>query len=207
MAFQDTQLPDDIERGADGGLRFQTTVADGDSGHEQRNIDHAQARFQADISYGINNKAGYTRLINFHAAMRGRAHSFRFKWWADFEQARQVIGTTDTSTATFQIKKDYTTASFTYQHDITKPVSGTLSVWVNNVSISEGAGASQYQVDLTTGIITLGSTLVAQSGTDVETLCEFDFAMRFNNDLLKVSLQQVEAGTVPPIMIKEVKGE
>lgn len=205
MAFHDVRLPDDVERGAQGGPRFKTTVTTLSSGFERRNIDWEQARGEWDVGYGIDDKASFTRLIDFFYAREGRAHGFRFKDWTDFELARQVIGATDGSNATFQIFKRYTSGAFTYDRTIKKIVAGTESVWVNNVAITEGAGASQYQLDDDTGILTLGSTLAAQTGTDVEVLCEFDVPVRFDTDQLQISALTFDAGSIPQIPIIELR--
>ena len=82
-----------------------------------------------------------------------------------------------------------------------------MRVWVNNVEITEGGGAGQFQVDLLTGVITLGSTLAAQTGTDVEAECEFNVPVRFNVQKLTLRLLIENAGQIPSIPIIEVRGE
>lgn len=211
MAFHDVQLPDDIERGAQGGPRFKTTILTLVGGAEQRNIDWQQTRAAYDISYGIVDAddvdAGYDLVREFYYARKGRGHSFRFKDWTDFEMDRQIIGATDGSLAIFQIFKRYTSGGFDHDRTLEKIVSGSLSVWVNNAAITEGAGASEYQVDLLTGIITIGSTLAAQSGTDVEALTEFDVPVRFADDAMDVAAMLATVGNIPAIPLIEVKGE
>lgn len=207
MAFHDVRLPDDVERGAEGGPRFKTTVLELASGFEQRNIDWSQARSEFDISYGIQTRTDFTRVIVFFRARQGRAHSFRFKDWSDFDLARQVVATTDGVTATVQAFKRYTSGGVNYDRTLTKLVSGTVRVWVNNVEVSEGAAAGEFQVDLLTGVITLGSSLAAQTGTPVEIQSEFDVPVRFDTDRLNVSLLYFDAGSVPAISLVEVRGE
>jgi uncharacterized protein (TIGR02217 family) len=107
MAFHNTQLPSDIERGAQGGPRFKTTILILGGGLEKRNIDWATTRAEYDISYGIESKADYSDVIEFFYARQGRAHSFRFKDWADFEITAQNVMTTDGSTSTVSMFKRY----------------------------------------------------------------------------------------------------
>ena len=205
MAFHEVQFPSDISFGAVGGAEFKTTIVTLDSGHERRNIDWSIARGEWDVVHGLEDQADIDALTAFFRAREGRAHGFRFKDWSDFEMARQSIGTTDGSTADFQIFKRYTSL-VNYDRDLTKPVAGTVQVWVNNAAILEGAGAGEFTVDTTTGIITLGSTLAAQSATDVEVLCEFDVPVRFNLDKMNVtiSFHDIYDWPVPVIEIRDI---
>lgn len=205
MAFHDIRLPEDIERGAQGGPRFKTSIVTLSSGFEHRNLEWAQTRGEWDIGYGLQHKTQFSAVADFFYARRGRGHSFRFKDWTDFELARQVIGATDGATATFQVFKRYTSGSFMFDRDLHKIVPGTVSVWVDGVPIVEGTGSSQYQIDLGTGVLTLGATLAAQTGTDVEIQCEFDVAVRFDTDALDLVADTDYAASIPNIPIVEIR--
>jgi uncharacterized protein (TIGR02217 family) len=161
---------------------FKTTILELSSGREKRNIDWSKVRASYDALHGIKTHEDMDAIRAFFYARQGRAYGFRFKDWGDFEISQQSIGTTDTSTTDFQIFKRYTSGSVNYDRDITKPVEGTVEVWVNSVSIEEGVGGSNFQVDTTTGIITLGSTLAATTGQTVEVDCQFDVPVRFDTD-------------------------
>ncbi len=188
MAFHEVLFPATISYGAVGGPEFKTTIVTLDSGHERRNIDWSVARGQWDVQHGLKDQTDLETLIAFFRAREGMAHGFRFKDWTDYTLDRQIIGTTDTSTTTFQIYKRYT-SSVNYDRDITKVLSGAESVWVNNVAITEGGGAGEYQLNDNTGIVTLGATLAAQSGTNVEVaLTEFHVPARFGLDKMNVTL-------------------
>lgn len=207
MAYHDVRLPDDIERGAVGGPEFNVTIASGFSGFEKRNANWSQARGSWNIAYGVQDKIGFTRLIDFWYARGGPLHSFPFKDWSDFNLNRQNIGTTDGSTTTHQIFKRYTSGAFTFDRIITKPVSGTIRLWVDNLEITIGNGSSQFQVNLLTGIITLGSSLAAQNGTAIEVQCEYNVPVRFDQQKLDVRLLWEQAGNIPDIIVIEVRGE
>jgi len=211
MAFVETRLPEEIERGAQGGPRFKTTIIPLSSGFEKRNQDWENARQSWDIGYGVMDRSGvaidtpyFEDLVAFFYARRGRLHGFRFKDWTDFEMADQSIGTTDASTATFQIFKRYTETGVNYDRTIKKPVASSVGVTVNSVTIAEGAGTSEFQVDTTTGIITLGATLAAQTGTDVTASCEFDIPVRFDVDQLQLSALLYNAASIPNIPVVEI---
>ena len=207
MAFDDTRLPDDVERGALGGPGFRTTIVVLSSGFEQRNQAWQVARGRWDVGYGVQSKDDFMRVVRFFYARRGRLRGFRFKDWTDFELARQNVGTTDATTATFQVFRRYSDGGQNYDRVLNKIVTGTETVWVNGVQITEGAGAGQYQLNDTTGVLTLGSTLAAQTGTAVEVQCEFDVPVRFDVDQLDINAAIFDAGSIPQIPIVEVRVE
>jgi len=214
VGFHDTRLPEEVEQGSSMGPVFSTTIFATASGFEQRNINWAQPRLAADLGYGLQfkdpseAKNNYSEIIAFFYARQGRAHSFRFKDWSDFAvgdtndvTTRQLIAVGDTVETQFQIIKTYTSGTITFDRTLTKIVSGTLRVWENDVEVfSPGT----WTVDLLTGIITFGS---APAAVDIEVICEFDVPVRFTQDALVVSLQQVEAGEIPNVPVLEVRGE
>lgn len=152
MAFIETpRLPDEISFGATFGPAYQTTVTTVRSGHEQRNSNWAAARLAIDLGYGGKTQADTDALRDFFHAVQGRAHGFRVKDWTDFEAK-----TTDTTAKRidaekYQLQKTYTAGALQRIRDITKPVSGTVSVFVN------GAPAAAT-VDTTKGIVTITAT-------------------------------------------------
>ena len=80
--------------------------------------------------------------------------------------------------------------------------------WAFNVAdaaITLGAGAGQFQVDLATGIVTLGSTLAATTGQAIEAACEFDVPARFDVDDLALVLRSHEIGEWSDIPVVEIR--
>lgn len=188
MSFDEVQFPTSISYGAVGGPGFRTNIVTLSNGFERRDALWSKQRGSYDIGPVINTNTILATVLNFFYARVGRLRGFRFKDWSDFELTDETIGQTDGVTATFQITKTYTSGPVSFVRDIKKPVSGSLSVTVNAVTITEGVGVSQYQVDTTTGIITLGSTLAAQSGTDINVTGEFDVPVRFDTDEMSMSI-------------------
>lgn len=206
MAFHDVKLPDDIERGAQGGPRFKTTILALSSGFERRNEDWEQTRAEWDVGYGLRKKSQFVATIDFFYTRRGRLHTWRFKDWTDFDMAQQVIGVTDGANANFQIFKRYSSGGFDFDRTLTKITTDSEVVIVNSVTIAEGGGAGQYTLDDATGLVVLGSTLAAQSGTDVEVSCEFESHVRFDTDALDIIADTDDAATIPQIPVIEVRG-
>lgn len=185
--FHDVQFPPQVSYGSSGGPKFKTTVLELASGYEKRNIEWSKIRAEYDVSQGVKTTEDMDVLRAFFYARQGRAYSFRFKDWGDYILEKQGIGVTDASTAQFSTYKRYSSGGVDFDRPIDKIVSGTVSVWHNSILLSEGVGGSEYQVNLLTGVITIGATLAATIGDNVEIACQFDVAVRFDIDHLNAS--------------------
>lgn len=211
MSFDEVRFPTDINYGSEGGPRFNTTVLTLSSGHEKRNINWADVRAEYNVGYGVKTQAQIDTIRDFFYARQGMARGFRFRDWSDYILTRQAIGQNDGSTSTFQIYKRYTSNAINYDRDLTKIVSDgdvvstTLGVWVNNAAITEGGGAGEFSINRNTGIITLGSTLAAASGQDVEVQCEFDVPVRFNTDHFSIAIDNFSSQSWNGIPIVEIR--
>jgi uncharacterized protein (TIGR02217 family) len=108
----------------------------------------------------------------YHAC-KGAAYAFRFKDWSDYRCTSEALGTAPSSgTAAIQLRKTYANGGFSTVRDITKPVSGTVTVFVNGV-------AKAGTLDTTTGRFTPTS---AWSGGTLTWTGEFDVPVRFATD-------------------------
>lgn len=211
MAFLNTRLPTAVELGATGGLGFSTTITPLKSGYEKRNANRENMLGEWDIGYAMDTLELRRAVWELHIVAMGMWNSFRFKDHADFELDRQSIGTTDGTTATFPLYKRYTVGAYTFDRTLTKPVSGSASAWVDNtartVVYDTSPTATQVAVNTLTGIITLGSTLVAMSAKDIEIACQFDIPVRFMVDKLDRQMLMPGYASVPNVSIREVLGE
>jgi len=211
MTFHDVRLPEEVERGADGGPQFRTTILELANGYEKRNIDWSATRGEWGIGYGVQTKADFNDVIDFFHAREGRAHSFRFKDWSDYQLTSQTIGTTDTTTDTYQIFKRYTSGGINFDKTLEKIVSASATVLVNAVSqtvvYDVAPAAGEVSIATLTGILTLGSTHAATTGHDIDITCEFDIAVRFATDSLNLNMLTFNAGSVPDLPVIEVRGE
>lgn len=207
MAFHDVRLLEDIERGAQGGPRFKTGILILSSGFEQRNIEFEETRGFWDIGYGIQTKADFTGVIDFFYTRQGRANSFRFKDFSDFEignnatDTPQTIGIGDTANKIFQISRLYSSGGFDFNRIVNKIVATpTPRVFLD--AAEQGSG---FTIDLLTGIVTF--SVAPSAGVLVRIICEFDVAVRFDTDALNINLLHFDAGSIPKIPVIEVRGE
>ena len=89
--FLDIAFPGSVGRGATGGPGFSTQIVTLASGAEQRNVNWSQARGRWNISTGIRSRADMAAVIAHFHVVKGRAYSFRFKDWNDFDAADQAM--------------------------------------------------------------------------------------------------------------------
>ena len=205
MAFHDVRFPERIALGATGGPLLSTSVITTAGGHERRNQNWSASRGRWNVGSGLKTRDDLATLIAFFRARRGRAFAFRFKDWSDFATPRQEIGTTDGTTATFQIVRTYTSGTAAQVRTIQLPVAGTVRCWVGGVERTEGGGATQFQVNTVTGVITLGSSPRSPAGQPVEAQCEFDVPARFDTDELGLTLETFFQGQWADIPVIEVR--
>lgn len=199
-SFHDVRLPVDVERGAKGGPRFKTAIAELQSGFEKRNSDWSEQRCEYDISYGIGTKQAYILTLAFFYARRGRAFGFRFKDWADYQITGGVVGIGNGTNKKFQITKTYSDAGGSFVRTIYKPVAGTLNVYDNGVLKTL---TTDYTIDYTTGIISFVTAPVNTHAISVDV--QFDVPVRFDTDAMDVSMEWVNAGQVSSIPLVELR--
>ena len=185
--FDDVRLPEDIERGARGGPMFNTTIVGLISGAEKRLQNWSRSRGRWDVGYGVQDKDGYSRVLAFFYARRGRAHGFRFKDWSDFEvtHGAYIEDRISAMVSKYYLAKPYGN----YLRRITKPTT-------NMVKLSDD---TMLNVDRMTGeIAAIPAGNATWSG-------EFDVPVRFDTDNLEVDLNWYDAGSIPSFPIVELR--
>jgi uncharacterized protein (TIGR02217 family) len=205
--FHEVRLPAGIAYGATGGPGFSTQVVAAASGFEQRNANWQQARARYTVGMGLVSEVGLHELIAFFRARRGRAYGFRFKDWSDFTSGvtgsapspvDQVIGVGDGASLQFPLVKTYASGEGGQVRPITKPVAGTVRIALDAVEQASG-----WTVDAVTGIVTFDAP--PAEGEVIQAGFEFDVPVRFDTDVLDLSLETFRAGAVPQIPIIEIR--
>lgn len=184
--FHEIQFPTDISYGSAGGPEFSTEIVVLSSAHEKRNINWTYPRERWQVAYGVKKQSQLDALRDFFYICKGRAIGFRFKNPDDYIGTTQELGEGDDSIVDFQLVKIYSSGGQTLTRKITKPVSGSVTVFINNVEQESG-----WSIDTTTGIITFSS---APSPAEVVTATfQFDVPMRFDTDYFPVNLANLQA--------------
>ncbi len=198
MGFVETQFPTDISYGSSGGPEYATDIVASQSGHEQRNVNWQQARARFNVAHGVKTKAQLDALIAFFRARKGRAYGFRFKDWTDYQTSGQLIGVGNGTQTSFQLVKTYVSGAVTETRTITKPVSGTVQVYKNNVLQSSG-----ISINYATGVVTFVAP--PATGVNVTANFEFDVPVRFDTDRLSARLEAYGVHSWLDIPLVEVR--
>ncbi|WP_417587529.1 TIGR02217 family protein [Pararhodobacter oceanensis] len=209
MAFHEIRFPATLSFGSLGGPERRTEVVTLANGHEERNTPWAQARRRYDAGLGLRSLDDVEVLIAFFEARQAMLHGFRWKDWADHKTCRasrevsaldQSMGNGDGAATAFQLIKSYTSGAWASTRVITKPVAGTLRVAIAGVEVQEGM---DWQVDGASGILTF--TTPPAVGAEITAGFEFDVPVRFDTDLIQVSVASFQAGDVPKVPVIEVR--
>ncbi len=207
MAFHEVRFPDDISRGARGGPERRTQIVELASGDEERNASWASSRRRYDVAYGIRRADDLAAVAAFFEARNGRLFGFRFKDWADYKSCLpsaapaaidQVIGTGDGSTKVFQLVKRYSSGAQFWTRTITRPVTGSVKI-----ALAGTPKPSGWAVDTATGLVTFSTAPAA--GVTITAGFEFDVPVRFDTDLLDITLDLERLGSITSIPLVEIR--
>ncbi len=190
--FLDIAFPGSVGRGATGGPGFSTQIVTLASGAEQRNVNWSQARGRWNISTGIRSRADMAAVIAHFHVVKGRAYSFRFKDWNDFDAADQAM--VQIAPTVWQIVKRYNRSGYEHVRTVTKPVSGTVAVKIAGSPVTPAA------IDTLTGRITFASA----PGSAPTASFQFDVPVRFDTDSLPVQANAWDLQIVNNIDLVEV---
>jgi uncharacterized protein (TIGR02217 family) len=207
VAFHEVRFPDNIGRGARGGPERRTQIVELASGDEERNASWANSRRRYDVAYGIRRADDLAAVVAFFEARNGRLHGFRFKDWSDYKSCApsqtpgpldQPIGTGNGSVTSFALMKRYSSGSQTWTRATTKPVAGTVRVALGGVEQTSG-----WSLDTMTGVVTFGTAPAA--GIEITAGFEFDVPVRFDSDMLDVTLDVERLGSITSIPLLEIR--
>ena len=196
---------------------FLTFIAGSLSGREVRNP-QAERRLRFNAASGIKTVGDVQTLIAWHAAMEGSLYGFLLKDWLDFQTTKDATtlynsggvtvqtqgkATLTSTPAIFQLEKWYSVNSRTYKRKLTRPKSGTATVYFDGTIKTSGV---DYTINFTTGLLT------RLTGTDAVVIthtCEFYVPVRFEQDDLPLDLllyrpsSNTGIGEVPDVPLLE----
>jgi uncharacterized protein (TIGR02217 family) len=209
MAFHDIRFPVTLSFGALGGPERRTEIVELSNGAEERNTPWSQSRRRYDAGTGLRALDDLEALVAFFEARQGRLHAFRWKDWGDYRSAPasraiaagdQLLGLGDNDKLTFPLRKAYPSGAQTYWRAITKPVAGSVQVAVGNDAMVLGR---DYTVDYASGTVIFDRA--PEAGAQVYAGFEFDVPVRFDTDLIQISVSSFAAGEVPKVPVIEVR--
>jgi uncharacterized protein (TIGR02217 family) len=196
MTFHEQRLDLGINYGATFGPRFNTAVLTQSDGQEQRRVLWSQPLVMAQLGDRRVTQSELNTLLAFHATVKGAAIGFRLRDWSDYKATNQSIGTGNGTVQTWQLVKTYSISTATVTRPITKPVAGSVVVYVDGVEEENG-----WSVDTTTGVLT--TELTGAIAVDFE----FDVPVRFEQDKIDFTFEAKGLFTLAPLTCTEIRVE
>jgi uncharacterized protein (TIGR02217 family) len=202
MDFVDVALPECISFGAQSDPTWETVVAVNTGGYETTNQNWSDARHVYDVSFAVRNASDYILIRTHFHEVRGRARSFPFKDFLDYEVAQSegsilsLLLAAPGASGTFYLYKRYGSAQ-PYYRRITRP-DNPIVVYrtrAGNTTIITGTDAA---VTYTTGAVAISNHMsgdtYAWSGT-------FKVPCRYENDRLPAAAVNRAGGTDGEILV------
>lgn len=190
LNFAEVRLELGYHYGCVGGPEFKTDIIETGGGREQRNALWWQplGRWQLgerallDSDYDGIYEVEY--LKSFHSSTQGSLQGFRFKDWSDYYVENQYIATTDSATSMYQLYKTYTAGEAQYRRPITKPVEGTVKIYL------DGNEINYPLINYATGLMSF--LVPPQSGQILTVDFEFDIPVQFEADKIEWTLDAIQ---------------
>lgn len=220
MPFHEVDYPLAPSYGTVSSSGFETDIAEAGSGNEVTTARREQMRHEFDIANTVRSWDDLMTLKEFHAARKGAANGWRFKDFHDFTSAAngraayastdQTITTANGAQSQFQLIKTYASGAHSTVRTIRKPVSGEVSVSLDDTTLPATVDSVAYSatVNTTTGIVTITSDVGGNPpalGLVVKAGFEFAVPVRFDKaaDLISLRLEDYDNGSasVPIIEI------
>lgn len=209
MSFHEVRFPVGISLGSSGGPERRTEIVSLSNGFEERNSPWIHSRRRYDAGIGLRSLDDLHEVLSFFEARRGRLYGFRWRDWSDYKSCApgsavsdddQPIGTGDGSETRFKLTRRYVSGGEEYVRPISKPAGGSVRVAVDGAPQSKG---SDFTLGVNTGFIEF--TAPPLPGQQITAGFEFDVPVRFDTDVIEISLAAFEAGEIPSIPIIEVR--
>jgi uncharacterized protein (TIGR02217 family) len=209
MQFVDVQFPDCIAFGAQSDSTWSTDVAAVLSGHEITNQNWEDARHLFDVSFAVRTASDYRMVRTHFHEVRGRAKAFPFKDFLDFSalatEGVMLLDDSDSPPGDYQMYKRYGSGAYAYDRKITRPVSGTITVFRTRAAVTTTIAAT---IDYSTGLVTVTGHVVG----DIYTWSgNFNVPVRYDTDRLPAMAINkesegellVQCGSIPICEVRE----
>ena len=198
MSFHEIDFPLSLAFGATGGPVRVTDIVTLANGTEQRNTHSANSRRKYDAGIGVRSLEDVQILISFFEARKGQLYGFRFRDPFDHKSSQdgENIGIGNGVEMQFQLVKHYADNEGSWVRKITKPVAGTVQIYVDEQIVSD------VSVDNSTGIISFQSP--PANSQIIKAVFEFDVPVRFDSDHISTSLEGFGGGKTVSVPLIEV---
>ena len=182
MQYVDIEFPERIAFGAQSDPMWSTNLVSTIGGSEYTNQNWQDCRHVYDVSLAIRTATEYATVRSHFHQVRGRAKSFPFKDFLDCQvtSSQGVVDDAEDASEGYQLFKRYGSGADLYDRKITRPVSGTLTIYRTRSATTTNVTAD-CTIDYEGGTF----TVTGHVGGDVYTWAgEFRVPVRYDSDRL-----------------------
>lgn len=186
MDYVDISFPECIALNAQSAVQWSTTITMAYGGQVDANQNWQDPLHPFDISFAVKTVSDFAIVKAHFMQVRGRANSFPFKDYTDFEVtvSSGVIldadGIAPTADGTFYLNKRYGSGAAAYDRPITRP-DNPVQVFRTRASVTTDITGSGAVVTYTTGAVAITGHL---SGDTYSWSGEFKLPCRYDTDTL-----------------------
>lgn len=192
----ESRLLEDVRYGTVFGRTYMTEEVTLRSGVTIRNAQRSNSVRRFVLNYANLTPDQHATVIAAFEVCDGANNSFRLKDWSDYTATLEPLGNTPGVNQTpVQLIKTYTFGGSTKVRTITKPVSGTVTVY-------QGGVAKAGTLDTSTGLFTPTTNWTA--ATALTWTGEFDVPVRFASDELSFSYDNYQALTANVELVEDL---
>ena len=192
--FHDVSFPLHLAFGSRGGPVRPVGIVQLTNGAEVRNAKTRHSRRQYNAVAGLKTESQAIELLQFFESRNGPLYGFRFRDPLD-NQAESELGVGDGTQKTFALIKSYGDDPYVYVRRITKPVTGTVRVFVDEIETA-------VSVDHNLGLIEFATPPIL--GAVVSASFEFDVPVRFGSEQLDIALDDFGSTQIQDIPLIEI---
>jgi uncharacterized protein (TIGR02217 family) len=196
MSYLDAPFPERIAFGAERVPEWSTLLAENATGYSVANQNWSNALHSYDVSLTVRVASDYKAVLAHFHTVRGRAYSFPFKDFLDFQASDTEGVTTFVSTNVYQLQKKYSGSSNPYERKITRPVSGTCVFYRTRAAVRS---VITPVVDYATGRMTVSGH---QEGDVYTWAGEFRVPVRYLADRLPAVAVNKQSGNAGELYVE-----
>lgn len=199
--FYEFRFPDSISIKSTTSIEFNTNIMVSKNGQEQRIANRENSRLIYNVANGIKTKRDLDRIINLFRIVKGRNIGFRFKDWTDYSARKQILGLGTGDNKIYQFVKNYNITvndeNVIYVRKITKPVKDTVKIFVNDIDVTNSVDINYKNGEINFKIAPNENEIISAD-------FEFDVPVRFDTDVIELSLNGQNSGRIKDIRLVEI---
>lgn len=192
--FHDIRFPLHLAFGSRGGPVRAVDIVQLANGGETRNAKTQHSRRRYNAVAGLKSREQALELLQFFEARYGPLYGFRFRDPLDHD-ANNRIAVGDGVRTIFPLTKIYGAPPQSYLRRISKPVSGTVRVFVEGVEMAVSTDHHAGQIQFADA---------PHEGAEISAQFEFDVPVRFASDALDIVLDDFGAAQIQDIPLIEI---